>query len=101
VSVVGSSVGPCCFGIVVGFLTYRTLIRSGSSSISDLAAIVAAIGGGAVTGAFLEDNNAFGWYAIGLLAGVIGYWLAFLVLNGRKATGKVMGDADERLLRPR
>ena len=42
------SVGATCFGIVVGYVTYRTLVRKSDAAISDLAAVIAAIGGGVV-----------------------------------------------------
>jgi hypothetical protein len=85
------SIGAVCFGIVVGYVTYRTLVRSDTTSISDLAAVIAAIGGGVVTQLFGDDGtDTFGWYSIGLLAGMA----LFLVL--RLATGDanktVLGD---------
>lgn len=75
-----NSIGAVCFGIVIGYVTYRTLVRTTKSSISDIAAVVAAVGGGAITSTFdPAEGHAFAWYAIGLLGGMI----LFLVLRLR------------------
>jgi hypothetical protein len=95
------SVGAVCFGVVVGYVTYRTLARSTHSSVSDLAAVVAVVGGGTVTTVFDPKNSdPFGWYAIGLLAGVTFYGLLYALIGGRKAFLVVMGDRDESLRPP-
>lgn len=76
------NIGSVCFGLVVGFITYRTLVHSNDkASISDLAAVLAAIGGGAVTALFPEGTDAFGWYAIGLAVGVAAYLIVALRLR--------------------
>ncbi|WP_433294843.1 hypothetical protein ACQP2F_34185 [Actinoplanes sp. CA-030573] len=76
------NIGSVCFGLVVGFITYRTLVHSNDkASISDLAAVLAAIGGGAVTALFPEGTDAFGWYAIGLAVGVATYLIVALRLR--------------------
>lgn len=90
-------VGAVCFGVVIGFVTYRTLVRKDTAAISDLAAVIAAIGGGIVAERF--DAN-FGFYSIGLLAG----FAIFLVLrltferpvvnaDGTVTQPSVLGDA--------
>lgn len=62
--------GPFCFGIVIGYVTYRSLARSGpTSSISDIAAVIGALGGGAITKLFTPESEAFGSYAGGLVLG--------------------------------
>src|SRR5260370_41039281 len=64
-------VGAACFGITVGYLTYRTLVRTAvNASIFVLAAVVSAVGGAAVTGLFAPGTSVFAWYAIALLAGM-------------------------------
>lgn len=89
------SVGAVCFGVAVGYITYRTLARSGKASIADLSAVIGAIGGGAVTGLFdPHQGDLFGWYSIGLLAGLAAFFLLYLKLNGRKKTGDIMGLRD-------
>lgn len=95
------SVGAVCFGVVVGYVTYRALARSTQSSVSDLAAVVAVVGGGTVTTLFDPKNSdAFGYYAIGLLGGVMFYGALYAMLGGRKAFLDVMGDRDESLRPP-
>ena len=65
------SVGAVCFGIVIGYITYRTLARSEKASVSDIAAVVAAVGGGTVTTLFDRNgSDSFGWYSMGLLVGM-------------------------------
>ena len=42
--------GSGCFGTVVGYITYRTLARTtDKAAITDLASVIGAIGGGAIT----------------------------------------------------
>jgi hypothetical protein len=65
-----------CFGVVMGWVTYRTLRRTGETvAVSNIASVAAAVGGAAVTGLF--KGNLFGWYCIGLVAG----FFAYLVLG--------------------
>jgi hypothetical protein len=92
------SVGAVCFGLVVGYLTYRTLARSGpTASVSDLAAVVAVIGGGTVTTLFRPArSDAFGWYSIGLLIGLAVYAAATLILRGREGFTEIMGEESLR-----
>jgi hypothetical protein len=71
------SVGATCFGVVIGYVTYRTLVRKSSAAISDIAAVGAAIGGGAVSQINHSSADSFGWYSIGLLIG----FSIFLVLR--------------------
>jgi hypothetical protein len=69
------SIGAACFGVVVGYVVYRSLARSGpTSSVSDIAAVIGAIGGGVVTTVFdPTGSDAFGYYSIGLLVGMVLY----------------------------
>jgi hypothetical protein len=85
------TVGAGCFGLTVGYITYRTLARSTKASIADLTAVIGAIGGGAVTGLFdPHQGDLFGWYSIGLLAGVAIFFLLYLKMNGREKTADIM-----------
>jgi hypothetical protein len=90
------SVGALSFGIVVGYITYRTLVRSDETSISDIAAVVAAIGGGVVVGLFESGSDAFGWYSIGLLVGMAIFLVLRLVYERQKEDGRagplILGD---------
>lgn len=64
------SFGAVCFGIVVGFITYRTLIFKEGASIGDISAVIGAVGGGVVTvWSDQGGSNSFAWYSIGLLIG--------------------------------
>jgi O-antigen/teichoic acid export membrane protein len=66
--------GAVAFGLVIGWITYRTLRRSGESAgISDIAAVIGAVGGATVTGLF--EAAAFSAYAIGLAIGFFGYFI--------------------------
>jgi hypothetical protein len=84
-------VGALVFGLVVGFITYRTLVRTtDKASIGDLGAVLAAIGGGAVTKLYDPSGTPFAWYAIGLALGMMVFFLAFARMNGRVELAKVM-----------
>lgn len=66
-------VGALCFGFVVGWVTYRTLRRTGETvALSNIATVIGAVGGGAVTALF-DTPETFAWYAIGLFLGFFGY----------------------------
>jgi NhaP-type Na+/H+ or K+/H+ antiporter len=66
-------VGAVAFGLVIGWVTYRTLRRTKEAvSLSNIASVIAAVGGAAVTTLF-ASADIFGWYSIGLAAGFFGY----------------------------
>jgi hypothetical protein len=81
--------GALCFGVVIGWIVYRTLRRAPKTGVSDLATVLGAVGGGAVTGIF-DTPDLFAWYSIGLTAGFFGY----LVLGHTllKNSGWLSGD---------
>jgi hypothetical protein len=85
-----ANVGAVIFGVVIGWITYRTLVRAGTAHISDLATVIGAVGGGAVTTVF-KDTHLFGLYCIGLGGGFFAYLIVYTILNGPGQTGKVMG----------
>jgi hypothetical protein len=94
-------VGALVFGLVVGFITYRTLIRTtDNAAITDLAAVIGAIGGGAITTLYDPSSTAFAWYAIGLALGMLVFFTAYWKLNGRSALAKVMSGETTVLARP-
>ena len=67
-------IGAVAFGIVVGWITYRTLRRrEDPAQLSDLAAVIGAVSGGAVTAIPFEDPDVFAAYSIGLAVGFFGY----------------------------
>jgi hypothetical protein len=85
-------IGALIFGLVVGYITYRTLARTvGKTAIGDLAAVVAAIGGGAVAKQYEAAGHVFAWYAIGIAAGMAFFFAVFRVMNGKEATAAIMG----------
>ena len=91
--VVLTAVGALAFGLVVGFITYRTLVRTTEkAAITDLVAVVGVLGGGVVTNLYDPAGDQFAWYAIGLALGMAVFFLAYWKMNGRKAIAKVMGD---------
>ena len=91
------TIGMVCFGVLIGYITYRTLARATDhASISDLAAVIGAVGGGGVTAIVRPGTDLFGWYAIGLLAGFVAYAILFRKLNGKEAFAAVMGRPASR-----
>ena len=90
------SIGAVCFGIVIGYVTYRTLVRQDTASVSDIAAVVAAVGGGVVAERFSNTahSDSFGWYSIGLLIGFAAFLILRLIFEhtpGKKKS-TVLGD---------
>jgi uncharacterized membrane protein YeaQ/YmgE (transglycosylase-associated protein family) len=74
-------IGSFCFGLVVGWVTYRTLRRrEGSAVLSDIATVIGAVGGGAVTTLF-NESQMFAWYAIGLAVGFFLYLIINLIID--------------------
>jgi uncharacterized membrane protein YeaQ/YmgE (transglycosylase-associated protein family) len=86
-----TNIGAFCFGVVIGWVTYRTLRRTQASGLSDIATVIGAIGGAAITGLFRQDTGEFGYYCIGLIIGFFGYLLIALILTGQSELKRV-GD---------
>ena len=83
-----ATIGAGLFGVVVGWITYRTLRRrEGAVQMSDIATVLAAVGGAAVTTIF-DDPDLFGSYSIGLAVGFFAYFAIAV------ATAKGQGEAD-------
>lgn len=86
------SIGAVCFGIVVGFITYRTLVFKEGASIGDISAVVGAVGGGVVTvWSDQGGSNSFAWYSIGLLVGVVLYYIHTSVRGDAEQKAKLRG----------
>lgn len=87
-------VGAGCFGSVVGYITYRTLARTTEhASITDLAAVIGAVGGGTITVLYgPADGALFAWYSIGLVIGMALYLALSFLTRGKTATGTVLGS---------
>ena len=80
---------------MIGYVTYRTLVRTTEkAAITDLVAVLGAVGGGIVTSLFEPGSALFAWYAIGLLVGMAGYFAIYLAMNGRKGVAAVMGGGE-------
>ena len=87
-----SDIGAVLFGVVIGWITYRTLVRrTGAVNLSDIATVIGAVGGGAVLAIF-KSPHLFGLYSIGLACGFFAYLIVFSLLNGKAETAKRMGD---------
>lgn len=84
------NVGAICFGLVIGWITYRTLRRSTGTAVSDIATVIGAVGGGAVTLLF-DTKLLFAYYSIGLAAGFFLY-LIFAMLYDKENVGAWMSD---------
>jgi len=73
--------GAACFGVVIGWITYRTLHlreKAGEKSgLPDIATIIGAVGGAAVTGLF-NSEELFAAYCIGL---AVGFFLFLFIAN--------------------
>lgn len=79
-------VGALCFGLVIGWVTYRTLRRKeGNAALSDIAAVIGAVGGGTITGLY-KQATLFGWYSIGLAIGFFLYYIIGLITAGKEST---------------
>ena len=79
-----SGLGAIFFGLVIGWITYRTLrLTSGTNIFAIIAVIIAVVGGGAVT-ALLKNDVVFGWYTIGLAIGFFAYFGIGLRLYGKR-----------------
>lgn len=62
--------GAFIFGLVVGYLTYRTLIHAKRTAIGEISGVIAVIGGGVVTAELIGDIGAFSGYAVGLAVSI-------------------------------
>lgn len=84
--------GAAAFGLVIGWVTYRTLRRSGEgASLSDIASVIGAVGGAAVTTLF-DSDQLFGWYSVGLAIGFFAYFVVGVALGGREQASAWMLD---------
>jgi hypothetical protein len=69
------------FGAVVGwFVYYINRYRKADVNLSDLVALIGAIGGAAILALFPAKSDLFGAYGVGLAAGFFGYFVVLLVM---------------------
>ena len=74
--------GAVCFGIVTGWICYRTLRRNqAASGLSDIATVIGAIGGAAITGIWKPGTSAFAGYCIGLMVGFFLYLIVSYIVE--------------------
>lgn len=96
-----TELGAAVFGVVVGWVTYRTLRRrSDQAALSDIATVIGAVGGGAVTALF-DNDRLFGFYSVGLGIGFFAYLVVAMRLDKKGASaGQWLGggDSDEPAL---
>jgi len=83
--------GALCFGAVMGWITYRTLRRrEGAAALSDLATVIGAVGGAAITALFRTEEP-FGWYCVGLFVGFFSYFIIGLKMKDEESASRWMG----------
>ena len=96
------STGAFWFGVVIGYVTYRTLRHKTSSGISDIAAVVGAVGGSAVLILFPTGTASFDHYGIGLAAGFFIYLALSLIIawgfDTTDSSGKAKRNAANEFL---
>ena len=83
-----SLIGAFCFGIVIGWITYRTLRRTPTTGLNDIATVIGAVGGATVTALFKQGTGDFGAYCIGLIIG----FFCYLKIAARKGAPDWMGS---------
>lgn len=82
------TVGAICFGLVVGWITYRTVRRSKTNGLSDIATVIGAVGGAAIMTLFPSGTGMFGAYCIGLAVGFFAYLIVAGNVDARAARNK-------------
>lgn len=76
--------GAFGFGALIGWYAYYlNRYRTDAIQLSDLAALIGAVGGGAVLALFPAKSDLFGAYGVGLFTGFFGYLLVLVVLVAR------------------
>jgi uncharacterized membrane protein YeaQ/YmgE (transglycosylase-associated protein family) len=82
--------GPGCFGLVVGWVCYRTLRRkTDGAGLGDIAGVIGAIGGTTVVAIF--KNDAFNIYCVGLAIGFFAYFIVGVIIDKSNKTSATAG----------
>jgi hypothetical protein len=76
-------IGAAAFGAVIGWNAYFVNRYRQSVVIGDLAAVVAAVGGGAILKLFPATAGTFGYYGFGLALGFFAYFAALAAMAWR------------------
>lgn len=91
--------GPFCFGLVIGWVTYRTLRRKAEGvALGDIASVLGSVGGAAIVALF--KNDAFDAYCIGLAVGFFAYFIVGAIVDPKKksdAGSDVANWMDDRI----
>jgi uncharacterized membrane protein YeaQ/YmgE (transglycosylase-associated protein family) len=87
-----SEIGAICFGLVIGWVTYRTLRRKvDGAALGDIAGVIGAVGGAAITTLY-KEKELFAAYSIGLAIGFFAYLIIGWTLDAHaKRSGADMG----------
>jgi NhaP-type Na+/H+ or K+/H+ antiporter len=92
--------GALCFGLVVGWVTYRTLRRTKQeSNFADIVTVIGAVGGAAVTSLF-KSGVLFAAYCIGLAIGFFGYFAIALIFPEKDAQRKRISRFKNGIMAP-
>jgi hypothetical protein len=91
------NLGAFCFGLVIGWITYRTVRRTKTTGLSDIASVIGAVGGAAVVSLFPQETDAFNAYCIGLAIGFFAYLIVAGLIEylGGSKIGRWLGTRDE------
>ena len=87
--------GSFWFGVVIGYITYRTLRHKATTGMGDIASVIGAVGGGAVLKLFPSGTDSFDSYAFGLAVGFFVYLGISLVISwvkGPDVAIRVLGE---------
>jgi vacuolar-type H+-ATPase subunit I/STV1 len=76
--------GTVLFGLLIGWISYRTLRLTARANVLSEIVITIAIVGGAAIIALLKSDVLFGLYSIGLIIGFFGYFAIGLRLYGKE-----------------
>jgi hypothetical protein len=89
------------FGTVVGwFVYYINRYRKADVDLSDVVALIGAIGGAAILALFPAKSDLFGAYGVGLAAGFFGYFVVLLVMVRISDKFAIEWFLDGRRLKP-
>lgn len=88
--------GAWAFGVVIGWIAYRTLRRTvDGPRIADLVTVIAALGGGTVVSTQFAEPDLFAMYGIGLMVGFFAYLIVGSLMDraARKADQRALAQA--------
>lgn len=91
------TIGALCFGLVIGWVTYRTMRRSQTNGLSDIATIIGAVGGAAVTALFPTGGEIFGAYCLGLAIGFFAYLIVSGIITVKSAENPALKPVNDWL----